>query len=132
MNARYTSLTRVLLGALVAATSACTSLHSVSVNGVPRDRSRPVTASESNTAFLGIHFDNDFVDDLPRKLRAQCPSGKVTGVFTKHESSWYVLVQTRRVRVQGYCVHEPQGEPRVAERSARSLLQANAASEASP
>jgi hypothetical protein len=92
--------------ACVAGGTACTSLQSVSVSGVPTNRSRPVAASESNTAFLGIHFDNDFVDDLPDRLKRQCPGGKVTGIFTKHESTWYVLVESREVKVSGYCVYE--------------------------
>jgi hypothetical protein len=48
----------------VAITTGCTSLQSVSVTQIPSDRSRPVHAEVSNTALLGIHFDNDFVDEL--------------------------------------------------------------------
>ena len=88
------------------ATASCTSLQSVSVNGVPADRRRPVEASATNTALLGIHFDNDFIDGLTDRLKAQCPGGKVTGVYTKHETTWYVLVQERHVRVSGFCVYE--------------------------
>ena len=42
----------------------CTSLQSVSVTQIPSDRSRQVRAEVTNTALLGIHFDNDFLDDL--------------------------------------------------------------------
>jgi hypothetical protein len=96
------------LALLAVLASGCTSLQSVSVSSVPKDRSRPVFASEDNVAFLGIHFDNEFVDALPDRLREQCPGGKVTGVFTKHESTWYVLVQNREVTITGYCV---KGQP---------------------
>ena len=102
----------LLAATCIASSAACTSLQSVSVNSVPTNRSRPVEASESNTAFLGIHFDNEFVDDLPSRLTAQCPGGKVTGIFTKHESTWYVLVESREVKVSGYCVYEPTTPPR--------------------
>jgi hypothetical protein len=87
--------------------SSCASLRSVSMTSVPRDRSRPVEASEDNVAFLGIHFDNEFVDELPARLQAQCPGGKVRGVYTKYESYWYVLVQQRVVTARGYCTYEP-------------------------
>ena len=113
MTYTFSFCLRVLLGAAcVAGSTACTSLQSVSVNSVPTNRSRPVEASESNTAFLGIHFDNDFVNDLPSRLTAQCPGGKVTGIFTKHESTWYVLVESREVKVSGYCVYEQPSTPR--------------------
>jgi hypothetical protein len=102
---------RMLVAACIAGSTACTSLQSVGVSSVPTNRSRPVEASESNTAFLGIHFDNDFVNDLPSRLTAQCPGGKVTGIFTKHESTWYVLVESREVQVSGYCVYERPSSP---------------------
>lgn len=98
------------IAVLVGVTSGCTSLQSVSVSSVPKDRARPVSASENNVAFLGIHFDNEFVDDLPERLKAQCPGGKVVGMFTKYENTWYVLVADREVTVHGYCVYDdPKG-----------------------
>ena len=104
-----------LLAALAFGATACTSLQSVSVNSVPTDRTRPVEASEDNTALFGIHFDNDFVNELPARLRNQCRGGKVTGIFTKQESYWYVIVGRRKVTVKGYCTI-PEREPEVAAR----------------
>ncbi len=125
MTKTLLSLSRTFFVAVcIAGSAGCTSLQSVSVNSVPTNRSRPIEASESNTAFLGIHFDNDFVDDLPSRLTAQCPGGKVTGIFTKHESTWYVLVEQREVRVSGYCVYERPSSPRapVAKRASATPL----------
>lgn len=82
----------------------CTSLQSVGVTSIPKERGRPVETSENNVAFLGIHFDNAFADEVPEKLRQQCPDGKITGVFSKYESTWYVLVQNRSVTVKAFCV----------------------------
>ena len=87
----------------VAATG-CASLQSVSVTAVPSERSHKVQADANNTAFLGIHFDNDFADGLREDLRRQCPHGRVTGIFTKYETYWVVLVETRTVTATGYCV----------------------------
>jgi hypothetical protein len=91
-------------GLLVLVSTGCTSLQSVSVTNIPRERGKPVEATANNPAFLGIHFDNDFADDLPDELRAQCANGKVTGIYSKYESTWYVLVQNRSVTAKGYCV----------------------------
>jgi hypothetical protein len=101
---------RTLLGlGVLCLGSGCASLQSVSVTNIPRERGRPVEASADNPAFLGLHFDNDFADGLPDDLRRQCPDGKVTGIYSKYQSTWYVLVQTREVTVHGYCVvPEPQ------------------------
>jgi hypothetical protein len=90
---------------------ACTSLQSVSVTQIPSDRSRPVRAEVSNTALFGIHFDNDFVDELTADLLRQCPHGKVTGILTKQESSLHVLVTTRRVVATGWCVYDAPAPP---------------------
>ena len=84
----------------------CTALQSVSVTQIPTDRSRPVRAEVTNTALLGIHFDNDFLDDLTPELMRQCPHGRITGLLTKQESSLYVIVATRRVIASGYCVYD--------------------------
>jgi hypothetical protein len=89
---------------LLALHTGCASLQSVSVTSVPRERDRPVHAYASNTAFLGIHFDNDFADGLREDLRRQCPRGRVTGIYTKYETYWVVVVETRKVTATGYCV----------------------------
>ena len=99
-------LSFVSLAPLFALTTACTSLQSVSVTQIPSDRSRPVRAEVSNTALFGIHFDNDFVDELTPDLVKQCPRGRVTGILTKHENTSYVIVATRRVIATGYCVYD--------------------------
>jgi hypothetical protein len=103
------TLSFVLLGSLaaLATLTGCTALQSVSVTQIPADRSRPLHAEVSNTAFLGIHFTNDFIEPLTAKLMAECPRGRVTGILTKQESSLYVIVQTRRVVATGYCVYDP-------------------------
>lgn len=96
----------VLLVGAVLSCVGCASLQSVSMTNIPRgaDRSRPIQASENNVAFLGIHFDNDFADGVPDDLRRQCPNGKVTGVYAKYETKWYVLVEDRTVTAKAYCV----------------------------
>jgi hypothetical protein len=110
--ARFSSLRSMSRAACVAllaaapAATGCTSLQSVSVTQIPGDRSRPVHAEVSNTAFLGIHFDNDFLEELTPQLLAQCPHGRITGLLTKQESSLYVIIATRRVIATGYCVHD--------------------------
>jgi hypothetical protein len=91
----------------IVAAAGCASLQSVSVTAVPSERGHKVQADASNTAFLGIHFDNDFADGLREDLRRQCPHGRVTGVFTKYETYWVVLVETRTVTATGYCVDAP-------------------------
>ncbi|HEY3816652.1 MAG TPA: hypothetical protein VGL81_05750 [Polyangiaceae bacterium] len=90
----------------LATLAGCTSLQSVSVTQIPSDRSRPLQAEVSNTALLGIHFSNDFIEPLTGDLMRQCPRGRVTGILTKQESSFYVIVQTRRVVATGYCVYD--------------------------
>jgi hypothetical protein len=107
---------RLLFVLPILSATACTSLQSVSVTQIPQDRSRPVRAEVSNSAFLGIHFDNDFIDDLEPELMKQCPHGRLTGILTKHENTTYVIVSTRTVIATGYCVYDapPAAAPRAA------------------
>jgi hypothetical protein len=100
--------------ASVPALTGCTSLQSVSVTQVPTDRSRPLRAEVTNTALLGIHFDNEFLDALMPQLMQQCPRGRITGLLTKQESSLYVIVATRRVIATGYCVYDPAPQAQTA------------------
>jgi hypothetical protein len=98
--------------AALATLAGCTSLQSVSITQIPSDRSRPLHAEVSNTALLGIHFSNDFIEPLTGDLMRQCPRGRVTGILTKQESSVYVVVQVRRVIATGYCVYDaPPAQP---------------------
>jgi hypothetical protein len=94
----------ITLLAAIAGAPGCASLQSVSMTNIPAERGHRVEATADNMAFLGIHFDNDFADDVPDELRAQCPHGKVTGIYSKYESKWYVVVENRSVTVTGYCV----------------------------
>jgi hypothetical protein len=91
--------------------AACTSLKSVSLTQIPSDRSRPLRSEVSDSALLGIHFDNDFVTPLTADLMRQCPNGKVTGILTKQETTLYVIVQKRHVVATGYCVYDAPAEP---------------------
>ena len=103
----------------VVATTGCASLQSVSVTAVPAERTHAVHADASNTAFLGIHFSNSFADGLRDDLRRQCPHGRVTGIFTKYETYWVVLVETREVTATGYCVTGEGPRPASKEASTR-------------
>lgn len=96
------------MAALSSLASGCASLQSISVTNIPRERGRLVEAEATNPAFLGIHFSNGFADGLTDELRAQCPNGRVSGIYAKYESRWYVLVQSRIVTVRGYCVAKEQ------------------------
>jgi hypothetical protein len=82
----------------------CASVNSISMTTIPKDRNQVVRAEVSKTIFLAFNFDNDFVDPLVEKLKAQCPQGIVTGILTKDEVISYVIVHTRRVVATGFCV----------------------------
>jgi len=87
----------------------CVSLQSVSLTQVPAAREKVVSAEASKFLFLGIAFDNDFVDDVTRDLKAKCPDGKISGILTKDEAvNYFLFIFTRRrVSATGYCL---QGE----------------------
>jgi hypothetical protein len=98
---------RSLVCCILVSLGGCASVHSVSLSSVPRDRARPITSESHDWSFLGINFQNEFVDKLEPDLRKQCPSGAVAGVYTRYETVMYVVVMKRQVRVSAFCVPPP-------------------------
>lgn len=86
--------------------SSCVSLNTVSLTSIPGDRQKVIEAKVEKTIILGFNFDNDFVDELPQKLKAQCLNGQIQGVLTKDENINYFLyfVWKKSVSAQAYCV----------------------------
>lgn len=112
MKSYYDSFASLSLALVsLALGSGCATLHSVSVTNIPQERGRPVQASADSFGIFGIFFSNDFADQLPEELRGQCPKGNVTGIYSKYQSTSYLVVLTREVTVHGYCV---AGQPAVA------------------
>lgn len=85
--------------------SGCAALNSVSVTPIPANRSQSVTASASRWVILGLNFDNDFADDVSRRLSEKCPNGRISGILTKDETFFYFLffVIRKDVSATGYC-----------------------------
>jgi hypothetical protein len=86
--------------------SACASLESVSTTSVPAQRSKKISAVSDRFIFLGLNFNNEYVDKMVKDLAQQCPNGRVEGILTKQESIYYFLYffWTSKVTATGYCV----------------------------
>lgn len=104
-------MTRLVALVLSLSLCGCASVHSLSLSPVPEFRARPVATEAHDWSFLGINFENGFIDHLESDLRKQCPGGKVSGVFTRYETFFYVLVLKRQVRASGFCVPPPPPRP---------------------
>jgi hypothetical protein len=85
--------------------SGCASLNSVSVTPIPANRTAQVSAEASRWIILGFNFDNDYADEVTKKLSDTCPGGKISGILTKDEVYMYfsVFVLKRKVVASGYC-----------------------------
>lgn len=70
--------------------SGCVSLKSVSISSIPKNRSNPIEAEVSRFVFLGLSFENNFVNELTDDLKNQCQGGIISGVLTKHESKFWL------------------------------------------
>jgi hypothetical protein len=93
----------ILFSLLSLALSGCVGLNTVSMTQVPAERDNKITTNSSSWNFIGINFSNVFVDEAIEKLKGQCPAGKIEGVYTKHQTTGYVLVFKREVIVSAYC-----------------------------
>ena len=93
----------ILFSLLALSLSGCVGLNTVSMTQVPAERENKITTSSSSWNFIGINFSNQFVDVAIDKLKEQCPSGKIEGVYTKHQTTGYLLVFKREVIVSAYC-----------------------------
>ncbi|MCJ8318343.1 MAG: hypothetical protein MJK12_01830 [Colwellia sp.] len=81
----------------------CTGLNTVSMTQVPAKRDNIITTNSSSWNFIGINFSNAFADQAIENLKAQCPTGKIEGVYTKHQTTGYILVFKREIIVSAYC-----------------------------
>jgi len=93
----------ILLSLFALSLSGCVGLNTVSMTQVPAERDNQITTSSSSWNFIGINFSNAFVDEAIDKLKSQCPAGKIEGVYTKHQTTGYLLVFKREVIVSAYC-----------------------------
>ncbi len=83
----------------------CVSLQSISINSQPdgQERVNPVSAEVSKLIFLGLNFDNDFLNEVPKKLMDSCPGGKIKGIVTRFETVSYLIFHRFVVKAQGFC-----------------------------
>lgn len=83
----------------------CVSLSSASLTQIPVKRDNKVSAESKKLIFLGLTFDNDYVDKARDDLARKCPNGKVSGILTKDEFIAYFppFVWARRIEAEGYC-----------------------------
>lgn len=92
-----------ILGLLLSSLLGCASVNSVSLTPIPSQRGQPIKTEVSKWTFLGITFDNDFINPIVDNLKQKCPNGMVTGILTKDESIGYFLVFKHNVEVTGFC-----------------------------
>ncbi|SQD78501.1 hypothetical protein [Moritella yayanosii] len=88
---------------IVLTLSGCVGLNSVSMTQIPKDKGQLVEANAHDWVFMNFTTQNDFADSAVTKLKQQCVGGKISGVYTKHQTTSYVLVFKREVIVSGYC-----------------------------
>jgi len=83
----------------------CVSLYSASLTQIPVKRDNKISAESKKLIFLGLTFDNDYVDKVRDDLARKCPNGKVSGILTKDEFIAYFppFVMARRIAAEGYC-----------------------------
>ena len=93
----------ILFSLLALSLTGCVGLNTVSMTQVPAERDNIITTNSSSWNFIGINFSNAFVDEAIDNLKEQCSTGKIEGVFTKHQTTGYVLIFKREVIVSAYC-----------------------------
>lgn len=93
----------LLFSLLAMSLTGCVGLNTVSMTQVPTQRDNVISTSSASWNFIGINFSNAFVDEAIDKLKDQCLTGKIEGVYTKHQTTGYVLMFKREVIVSAYC-----------------------------
>jgi hypothetical protein len=93
----------ILTTLIVLSLSACVSLNSISLTQVPEVRDHQISAKSDSWTLLGIAFSNDFVDEAVIELKSKCVDGRIEGILTKHQTTFYFLVFKREVVATGFC-----------------------------
>jgi hypothetical protein len=102
---------RLLLAAtaVLAATSACTTVDSISISQIPvaAEREAVVRAHSWSPMILLIPFGSGYIDDARKTFTSQCAGGRIEGVLSKYSTVVYfpLLYSTQVVDLEGYCVH---------------------------
>jgi hypothetical protein len=103
-----TYLKLALLLLLFFTVSNCASLQSVSQTQIPASslRKNVVKADSTRWVIFFLNFDNDFADEVPKKLKSECDDGQVKGILTKTETYNYFigLVFKYHISAEGYCI----------------------------
>ena len=95
---------RFLVIGLLATSSGCVTLRSMSVTPIPLSGGKTVEASaETGLLFLSISGNTEFVDNLIKDLRGQCEGGTVTGILTKFETKSWPFFAKHTVTASGDC-----------------------------
>ncbi len=94
---------QIMLYLVLFGLSGCVSLKSVSLSSIPKNRSNPIEAEVSRFVFLGLSFENNFVNEITDELKDQCQGGVVSGVLTKHETKFWLIGHTDRLIANAFC-----------------------------
>ncbi len=49
-------------------------------------------------------YDEKYTDEVSTQIRAQCPSGRITGLMAIRESRKYPVISGEIIKIKGYCV----------------------------
>ncbi len=99
-----------LLLMLLPVVSACThSLHvahysDFSGTYAPFQRGQWITAETEQFVILGFVQDTSYVDQAMKKLKNQCPGGKIQGIETQYSTAHGFFSWTNRIVMQGLCL----------------------------
>jgi hypothetical protein len=93
----------LLLSLFALSLTGCVGLNTVSMTQVPAERDNKITTKSSSWNVIGINFSNAFVDEAIDELKAQCTTGKIEGIYTKHQTTGYLLIFKREIIVSAYC-----------------------------
>ena len=63
-----------------------------------------VESEASQSTFLGMVGQTDYVDEAFAELRGRCPGGKITGIQTRYSTDLGFFSWTNRVYMKAYCI----------------------------
>ncbi|HNI26008.1 MAG TPA: hypothetical protein PLJ29_06590 [Leptospiraceae bacterium] len=96
----------IIIGMILFSAIGCVQLQSVTINSQPspEERKTKISAESDKLVFLAFNFNNDFLEETPKKLLDQCKDGKIRGIISKFETVHYFIFIRYVVKASGYCI----------------------------
>jgi len=80
------------------------SVHLYQANDSHSFQGKLIEANSEQFVIFWLATETQYVEEAFRKLKAQCPNGRIEGINTRYSTSLGFFSWTNKIRMRGYCL----------------------------